>query len=194
MLTSAGAAVFSYLNAANPIPISGPAGAGLWAHRATPTAAAGETTTSLLTTGSYTVAATHTTADGRETLALTMDNYPRLLHSTAFGYGVINWVTNGVFLGSRKVYLNQQIDDMLLGNRLYAPTPPQCPPDASCPTICASAPDLQALVGWQNNLKTDPLFSLSRHIRFERCRYELVCSRRPGLRSDFVVSDPASPG
>ena len=158
-LTSAGAAIFSYLNAANSIPISGPTSAGLWAYRATPTAASGETTTPLLAVGAYTVAAVHTTSDSRETLALTMDNYPGLLHSTAFGYGLINWVTKGVFLGSRKVYLNPQIDDMLLGNRLYAPTLPQCPADASCPTIYASGPDLQALTNWQNNLKADPLFS-----------------------------------
>ncbi len=158
-LTTAGAAVFPYLNSANAIQVSGAWGYGIWAYRATPTAAAGETTTPLLTSGSYTFAATHTTADGRETMALTFDNYPGLLHSTVFGYGVINWVTKGVFLGSRKVYLNPQIDDMLLGNRLYAPTLPQCPGDESCPTIFASGQDIQTLANWQNNLKADPLFS-----------------------------------
>ena len=113
----------------------------------------------LLTSGSYTVAVTHTTADGREVMALTMDNAPGLLHSEAFGYGVINWVTKGFFIGARRVYLNPQIDDMLLGNRLYAPTLPQCPNDDSCPTLFASGQDLQALVNWQNNMKADPMFS-----------------------------------
>jgi hypothetical protein len=158
-LTTAGAAIFPYLNSANSIAVSGQGSSGIRAYRATTTAAANETTTSLLTAGSFTVAATHTTADGRETLALTMDNSPGLLHSLAFSYGVINWVTKGVFLGSRRVYLNPQIDDMLLGNRLYAPTLPQCPDDDSCPTLFATRQDLQALLNWQNNLKADPLFS-----------------------------------
>lgn len=158
-LTTAGAAVFPYLNAASTIPVAGQGSIGIWVYRALPTAAANETTTPLLTAGSYTVAVTHSTSDGREILALTMDNYPTLLHSIAFGYGVVNWVTKGVFLGSRRVYLNPQIDDMLLGNRLYAPTLPQCPNDESCPIIYATGQDIQALVNWQDQLKEDPLFS-----------------------------------
>ena len=158
-LTAAGSAVFSYLNSSKSIAVGGQGSSGIKAYRATTTAATNETTTPLLTSGAYTVAVTHTTADGREVMALTMDNAPGLLHSEAFGYGVVNWVTRGVFIGSRKVYLNPQIDDMLLGNRLYAPTLPQCPNDDSCPTLFASAQDIQALVNWQNNLKADPMFS-----------------------------------
>ena len=158
-LTTAGASVFSYLNSANSIAVSGQGTSTVRAYLATTTAAANETTTPLITTGTYTVAATHTTGDGRETLALTMNNGPTLLHSVAFSYGVINWVTKGVFLGSRKVYLNPQIDDMLLGNRVYAPTLSQCPDDDSCPTVFATSEDMQSLVNWQNNLKADPLFS-----------------------------------
>jgi hypothetical protein len=153
-LTSAGAAVFPYLNSANAIPV-----AGIRAYRATTTAAANETTTTLMTAGSFTVAATHTTADGREILALTMDNAPTLLHSQAFGYGVINWVTKGVFLGSRKVYLNPETDDMLLGNWIYAPDlHPGCEFNGTCPTYFATGPDLQAHANWQATLQSDPQF------------------------------------
>jgi hypothetical protein len=158
-LTSAGAALFPYLNSANPIPVGGQGAQRIQAYLATPTAAAGETTTPLLMAGLYTLAATHTTMDGREILALTMDNAPTLLHSQAFGYGVINWVTNGIFLGSRKVYLNSEIDDMLLGNWLYAPAlHPACEPDNTCPTYFATGPDLQAMANWQANLQLDPQF------------------------------------
>ncbi len=157
-LTPAGAAVFSYLNSTNPIPVGGAGDASIWGYRATTTAATNETTTPLLITGNYVVAVTHTTADGRETMALTIDNYPGLIHSTALAYGVINWVTRGVFLGSRRVYLNPQIDDLLLGNRLYAPTLPQCPNDSTCPTLFATAQDLDALATWQSNLQADPQF------------------------------------
>ena len=158
-LTSAGASVFPYLNSANAIPVAGQGTSSIRAYRATTTAAANETTTSLMTTGSFTVAATHTTADGREILALTMDNAPTLVHSLAFGYGVINWVTKGIFLGSRKVYLNPQTDDMLLGNWIYAPDQhPACESNDTCPTYFATGPDLQAHANWQSSLQSDPQF------------------------------------
>jgi hypothetical protein len=158
-LTEAGAATFSYLNAANAIPVSGQGSSGIRVYRATAVAASNETTTPLLVAGTYTVAVAHTMADGRETMALTMDNQPGLLHSEAFGYGVINWVTKGVFLGSRKVYFNPQTDDLLLGNWLYAPQlHPSCEPGNSCPTYFMSGPDLQAHANWQASLKSDPQF------------------------------------
>jgi hypothetical protein len=158
-LTPAGAAVFPYLNAANPIPVAGQGTSAVKAYLATTTAAVNETTTPLLTSGAYTVAVTHTTAAGQETLALTMDNAPTLTHSFAFGYGVINWVTKGIFLGSRKVYLNNETDDLLLGNWEYAPSQhPACEGPNTCPTYFETGPDLYALATWQANLQTDPLF------------------------------------
>jgi hypothetical protein len=158
-LTTAGAAVFSYVNSANAIPVAGQGTSGVEAYRATPTAGANETTTPLLMAGAYTVAVTHTTADGREILALTMDNAPTLLHSEALGYGVINWVTKGVFLGSRKVFLNPQIDDLLNGNWTYAPSlHPACESSNTCPTYFQTGPDMNALAVWQANLESDPQF------------------------------------
>jgi hypothetical protein len=158
-LTTAGAAIFPYLNSSTTISVSGQGSGAIRAYRATTTAAANETTTPLLAAGASTIAATHTTADGRETLALTIDNGPTLLHSQAFGYGVINWVTKGVFLGSRKVYLNPQIDDLLLGNWLYAPAlHPTCEFSGTCPTYYETAADLFAMANWQASLQTDPQF------------------------------------
>jgi hypothetical protein len=155
-LTTAGSAVFPYLNAANPIPVAGQGTSGITAYQTTPTAAANETTTPLMMAGSYTVAVTHTTAAGEEILALTMDNSPSLLHSQAFGYGVINWVTKGIFLGSRKVYLNPQIDDLLLGNWSYAPAlHPACESAGTCPTYYATATDLQGMANWQAKVQQD---------------------------------------
>lgn len=119
-LTAAGAAVFPYLAPTASIPVFGQGG-GIWAYKALPVPAANETTTSLLAAGSYTVGVTYKTPDGRETMALAVDNYPGYLHSTALSYGVINGVTKGVFMGYRRVYLNPQIDDILNGNLLYAP-------------------------------------------------------------------------
>ncbi|HVW11325.1 MAG TPA: hypothetical protein VHC90_22220 [Bryobacteraceae bacterium] len=158
-LTAAGAAIFSYINAANAIPVAGSGTGSIWVYQANPVAAAGETTTAIMKAGSATVGVTHTTSDGRESMSLTFDNYPTLLHSLAFSYGVVNWVTKGVFLGARQVYLNPQDDDILFGDRLYAPTLPQCPNDPSCPDVEMSSADLQALNNWQNSHRIDPQFS-----------------------------------
>jgi hypothetical protein len=158
-LTAAGAAVFPYLNAANAIPVAGQGTTAIKAYLGTPTAATNETTTPLLTAGAYTVGVTHTTASGEQILALTMDNTPTLLHSQAFAYGVINWVTNGVFLGSRQVYLNPEIDDLLLGNWIYAPAlHPGCEPDNTCPTYFETGADLQAMANWQAGVQSQPQF------------------------------------
>jgi hypothetical protein len=161
-VTAAGASVFSYINTANAIPVAGSGDGSIWAYQATPVAAAGETTTPILKAGNATVGVTHTTADGRESLSLTFDNYPSLLHSLAFSYGVINWVTKGIFLGARQIYLNPQNDDILLGDRLYAPTLPQCPNDPACPDVEMTSADLVALRNWQNNHRADPQFSTLR--------------------------------
>ena len=162
-LTAAGAAVFPYLNTANAIPVAGQGTSAVKAYLATTTAAANETTTALLTSGANTVGVTHTTAAGQEILALTMDNAPTLTHSFAFGYGVINWVTKGMFLGSRKVYLNNETDDLLLGNWEYAPSQhPACEGPNTCPTYFETGPDLKAFASWQTNLQTDPLFQAYR--------------------------------
>ncbi len=161
-VTPAGASVFSYINAANAIPVAGSGSGQVWAYEASAVAGAGETTTPILSAGSSTVGVTHTTADGRESLSLTFDNYPTLLHSLAFSYGVINWVTKGVFLGARQIYLNPQDDDILLGDRLYAPTLPLCPNDPSCPDVEMTSADLQALRSWQNSRHMDPQFPFLR--------------------------------
>jgi hypothetical protein len=163
-LTTAGVAVFPYLNSANPIPVAGQGTSAVKAYLATATAAANEITTPLLTSGAYTVAVTHTTAAGQEILALTMDNAPTLTHSFAFGYGVINWVTKGMFLGSRKVYMNNETDDLLLGNWEYAPSQhPACEAPNTCPTYFETGPDLQALATWQAHLQSNPVFQNYRH-------------------------------
>ncbi len=157
-LTSAGSAVFPYLNSANPIAVAGDSTSGIWAYRAATTAGTGETTTPLLNVGPYTLGVTHTTAAGEESLALTFDNFPTLLHSQAFNYGIINWVTKGVFLGSRRIYLTPQLDDMLIGDRLYAPTLPQCPQSEGCPTVRTTEGDLQALDTWQAGVRLNSQF------------------------------------
>lgn len=158
-ITAAGKAIFPYLNAANAIPASNAA-----AYLANPAAAAGEVTTPLLTLNGYTVGAYHKKADAREYLALTIDHNPYLLHSMSLNYGLFNWVTRGIFLGSRRVYLTPQNDDLFLASDQFAINDPNCQPvgAAADPTFdpsshCTDARmtdgDFRGLRDWQDNLQ-----------------------------------------
>ena len=55
-----------------------------------------------------------TTPRTRELLALNFDNAPFLNHSIAVSYGIVDWVTKGIHLGQRHVYLDPQVDDLFL--------------------------------------------------------------------------------
>jgi hypothetical protein len=163
--TSAASTVFPYLNTANPLKI-----ANAYLYLAKPAPAAGETTTPLLTVQGNTVAALHTKPDGREYLAMTVDHNPYLLHSLAVNYGVFNWVTKGIFLGSRKIYLNPQMDDFFLSNDLFVKGLAACMPGGfqsdptsnasdACPTVRITSGDLDALLAWQAGLNSQAQFS-----------------------------------
>jgi hypothetical protein len=154
--------IFSYLNTLNPVKISS-----AYVYEATTTAGQGEQTTPILQLNGTTIGALHTAADGRESLALTFDNNPYLRHSLTLNYGLINWVTKGVFLGARHIYLNPQIDDLFIPNDLYSATPPNCRPagflvdptvdlSANCPTAITRSADLISLSGWQDRIQSNP--------------------------------------
>ncbi len=44
--------------------------------------------------------------DGRENLALTFDSNQYVRHHQVLSYGLVNWVSRGMFLGERHVYMN----------------------------------------------------------------------------------------
>lgn len=150
MFTPAGAAVFSYLNTANPLVI-----ANAYAYLATPVSGA----TPLLTTADgHALALIHDTGDGREHLSLTFDGNAHLLHSLALGYGIVRWVTRGVFIGERRAYLSPQVDDLFIHNDQWkASTPCGTPFEATGSTIRIRARDLRAVLNWQNAVNQDPI-------------------------------------
>ena len=154
-LTGDAATLFPYLNRTNPVPI-----ANSYIYLSTAAPAAGDSTTPFLTVNGLIVGAVNRKADGREYLALTVDNNPYLTHSLELSYGILNWVTKGVFLGARKVYIAPQVDDLFLANDLFvagnaACTPggfvndPTYDPAEACPTRRATGADLDALADWQ---------------------------------------------
>ena len=162
--TAAASTVFDDMNRANAVPVTY-----AYMYFANPTPATGETTTPLLTSGGFTVGATHKKADGREFMALTMDHASNLTHSLALNYGVFNWVTKGIFVGERRIYMNPQVDDFFLANDLFATSPAACKPSsfsldptfdpaATCPTKRMIGSDLSSINSWQNGWQAKTQF------------------------------------
>ncbi|HEX4932165.1 MAG TPA: hypothetical protein VFV33_03245, partial [Gemmatimonadaceae bacterium] len=111
-LTRDGKSVFPYVNDANPIVITK-----AWAYLAP---ASGEGTTPLLTDDAgHALALVRNYPDGRTVLSTTFDGNFFLVHSLALSHGILNWVTGGLFLGERHIYITPQIDDIFLDNDVY---------------------------------------------------------------------------
>lgn len=111
-LTSAGQAAFPYVNAANPIPITL-----AWTYLTT--AADASVTPLLVDSAGHVLMSSRIGPDGRETLAMTYDSNPFLLHDVILAHGLVEWVTKGIYLGEYRVYLTPQVDDLYNDNDLF---------------------------------------------------------------------------
>jgi hypothetical protein len=160
--TPAAAAIFPQVNTANPVVIT--------AATVYP-AAAGGSGTPLMTDGSgHVLSAINDFGDGRMYLTQTFDSNQYLTHNLVVAYGLLNWVTKGVFLGDYHVYLTPQIDDVFIADAEWEGTTPCVDPaspsgdhtdaDASSlNTVRMAKADVDALVAWQNLKQQDPMFS-----------------------------------
>jgi MYXO-CTERM domain-containing protein len=170
--TDSGAAIFSSANCGAGIAVHN-----AWAYPATVT---GATTTPILVDDAGRVfGVTSTDGSTYDYLALTFAQAPSLVHSLALTYDMVRWVTRGVFLGERHVYLSSQIDDLFLASDIY-PFCSDCNVPGvdgglatAAPTSLADAgnsdggtteltyritdPDLQALADWQAGQRAQPL-------------------------------------
>ena len=91
------------------------------------------------------------------------------MHDLVLAYGLVNWVTKGVFLGDYHVYATQEIDDFFIDDSEWIPSTTcltnlvakdRTLPDASnLPVFRVDAADMAQLVAWQNSKQSDPLFS-----------------------------------
>ncbi len=123
-LTIAGQAVFPYVTASGGVPIRQ-----AYTYYALPSS---DGQSQPLLTGApggepdpdYALALLRTHTDGRVTLALTFDSNQYLVHNLTLGYGLVNWVTKGLFLGQRRTYLTTQIDDLFIDNDIWNHTTP----------------------------------------------------------------------
>jgi hypothetical protein len=138
---------------------------------ASATAATGESTVPILSAtyngANYTVGVIHTSVTGQQYLALTMDHNPYLEHSLVLSYGLLNWVTHGIFLGAKKYYLSPEVDDFFISDDLFQASVPQCVPStflidptvdlsAYCQTVRISGSTLQTTYAWQASLNAKP--------------------------------------
>jgi len=115
-LTAAGQAVFPYVNAANPITITG-----AWAYQARATGAG--VTPLLVDSAGNALVSSRANSDGRETIALTFDSNQWLIHDLILAHGLVEWVTSGIYVGEFRAYSEPQIDDLFLDNDIYGGGP-----------------------------------------------------------------------
>ena len=163
--TTAATPVFSYANTATPLSISN-----AFIYLTTPVASSalptGASVTPLLSdsTGNA-LSAIYSFGDGRQYLSQTFDSNQFLTHNLVLAYGLLNWVTKGVFLGDYHVYAAAQVDDFFINDAEWIPGTPctdpithdRTPPDASgLPNFRLKFADMTSLVAWQNSLQTDP--------------------------------------
>jgi len=121
-ITSQGANIFESLKSDADVPITGS-----FTYRAELCGAAcpdvTATTTPMLTdaaTGNI-LAAISNTDDGREIMTFTMNHNSFLRHTGLLAYDIINWVTNGIFIGERRMYYTLDIDDHYLESAVWNP-------------------------------------------------------------------------
>lgn len=139
--TTAGSAVFVGANCAGSVTIDDG-----YAYASQPSD--GSTVPLLVDASGAAYAATRTYPDGREVLLLTFAQSPTAFHTLALGYGIVNWVTRGVFVGEHHAYASPQIDDFYLPSRIYTGG-----------TYRITPADLQAFTDWQNARRADPLLA-----------------------------------
>ncbi len=156
-LASAAKASFPYLNSGETITIQN-----AYTYVAQPLTD-GATTPFLTDANGDVLAAVRSYTDGRQVLSLTFDSNQYLLHDLVLSYGLINWVTNGMFLGERHVYMSPQVDDYFIDDTEWLPdTPCGTNIDNTGTTFRMSGSDVQALVKWQNTTRLNSVSANTR--------------------------------
>lgn len=149
-LTAAGKQIFSYLNTNSKVAIQY-----AWNYLATVNPSEAANVTQLLTAPyngtTYTLAAVKKYSDGRENLAITADNNWFLIHSQLLSYGIINWVTKGLFQGERHVTINAQPDDLFIDDDMWDS---RTLTDTTGLTFRMKGSDFTAFNNWQNTLRS----------------------------------------
>ena len=141
-----GSSVFSYVNTANPLQISGG-----WTYLAPLGTPSTGTSTALMVDGSNNaLSVLYDFGDGRQYITQTFDTNSQLTHGLVLAYGLVNWVTKGTFLGEYHIYAVPQVDDIFMHNDEYLSTT-QCGNAGSLPQFRLSGSDWDNVVTWQGS-------------------------------------------
>jgi hypothetical protein len=144
--------VFFYANTATPITFSNAT-----VYLASPMAGA---VTPLITDSTGNVLSLiYDLGDGRQYLTQTFDSNQYLMHDLVLAYGLLNWVTKGVFLGDYHVYASAQVDDVFINDSEWI-AGTRCGTDSgdeSLPTFRLNAADVDAFINWLDLKQSNPL-------------------------------------
>ncbi len=167
--TANGQQVFgNYVNTTVPLTIgTSLPGSGAWVYHAT-VASDGLSTPLLTDAAGNALSVVHTDPiSGYQTLALAFDSNAFLTHNLVLAYGLVNWVTQGLFLGQRHVYLSPQADDFFIDDDewlLKHPTSggpyPACSAATDAPgnaTYRMTGADLTTFDGWLKGVHGQPI-------------------------------------
>ena len=165
--TSDAATAFPHINTATPLVID----PGAWTYfgtAMTPAAGSGATVTKLLTSGSSTVSLIYNTGGDypREMMTNTFASNQYMQHDLVTAYGLINWVTKGLFLGEYHIYATNSVDDFFINDAEWVPGTSCTNPithdrtlgdDPTLPNFRLTSDDMSQLVTWQTAKQQDPL-------------------------------------
>ena len=98
----------------------------------------------------HVLAALSSAEDGRERLLLTTAQGPYLLHTQLLGYGLVRWLTQGLFLGERHVFLQVDVDDWFQASYRWNPQTLSAGPE----TFRLSGQDALSAKAQQDALRT----------------------------------------
>ncbi len=164
--TSAAGPIFFYANTSTPVTITN-----AFIYLTTPTTPSGGGTVTplLVDLAGNALSAITQFADGRQYLSQMFDSNQYLTHDLVLAYGLLNWVTKGVFLGDYHVYASAQVDDFFIDDSEWVPSTPctnpithdRTPPDSPLLGVFRvdATHDMSAVVAWQSNVQKDPLLS-----------------------------------
>ena len=141
--TPDGAAIFPYANTANPLIIN-------YSNIYLTTAFNGATPLLTDASGNALAVVYNPPWGSYQQLTLTLDSNPELMHDLVLSQGLVNWVTQGMFLGERHTYYTPQVDDYFIDDAEWLTTTPcNSPSDQTGATYRMNAADVTALVNWQ---------------------------------------------
>ncbi len=148
--TAPGQATFSYANTTNPLTIKN-----VWVYQAAPLDS--NTTPLLQDSSGHALGAVRTYLDGTQNLALTFDSNAFVTHNLVLSYGLVNWVTQELFLGERHIFLAPQVDDLLIDAHVWSEgTPCGSDPEQIPALYRMTGDDLQAVIDWQSSRQAQP--------------------------------------